>query len=83
VKVLGLGECGTHAVIDAHLGGVLVAVGCSSSTKPAPPSPTTSQIVQSKASQLETRGPNSFAPTVTANPAPTALPGNVNTGLAR
>ena len=24
VKVLGLGECGTHAVIDAHLGGVLV-----------------------------------------------------------
>ncbi|GFG85569.1 IS4 family transposase [Mycolicibacter algericus] len=24
VKVLGLGECGTHAVIDAHLGGVHV-----------------------------------------------------------
>jgi len=24
VKVLGLGECGTHAVIDAHLGGVRV-----------------------------------------------------------
>jgi hypothetical protein len=24
VKVLGLGECGTHAVIDAHLGEVLV-----------------------------------------------------------
>src|SRR5258708_11032446 len=24
VKVLGLGECGTHAVIDAHLRGVLV-----------------------------------------------------------
>jgi len=24
VKVLGLGECGTHAVIDSHLGGVLV-----------------------------------------------------------
>jgi hypothetical protein len=24
VKVLGLGECGTHAVIDANLGGVLV-----------------------------------------------------------
>lgn len=24
VKVLGLGECGTHAVIDAHPGGVLV-----------------------------------------------------------
>ena len=24
VKVLGLGECGSHAVIDAHLGGVLV-----------------------------------------------------------
>lgn len=24
VKVLGLAECGTHAVIDAHLGGVLV-----------------------------------------------------------
>src|SRR6478672_10802851 len=24
VKVLGLGECGTHAVIDAHLGGVLL-----------------------------------------------------------
>jgi hypothetical protein len=24
VNVLGLGECGTHAVIDAHLGGVLV-----------------------------------------------------------
>jgi len=24
VKVLGLGECGTHAVIDAHLGGVPV-----------------------------------------------------------
>lgn len=24
VKVLGLGECGTHAVIDAHRGGVLV-----------------------------------------------------------
>lgn len=24
VKVLGLGECGTHAVIDAHLAGVLV-----------------------------------------------------------
>src|SRR5258708_13057622 len=24
VKVLGLGECGTHAVIDAQLGGILV-----------------------------------------------------------
>jgi hypothetical protein len=24
VKVVGLGECGTHAVVDAHIGGVLV-----------------------------------------------------------
>lgn len=47
----------------------------SSTSAPASPSPNTPQPTEKSVG-----GANSFSPTVTARPAPTALPGNVNTG---
>jgi len=65
---------GAAAVLGS---GALTA--CSSKEKPAETKPSSSTSAPSLA-PTEKANVGSFAPTVTARPAPTALPGNVRTG---
>lgn len=72
----------------AALVGMGALTACSTSTKEKPaettaPSQSSSAPATSNAPQPTEKkvgGNNSFSPTVTARPAPTALPGNVVTG---
>ncbi len=73
----------------AALVGMGTMTACSTNTKEKPTEtkePTQSSAPQSPGSPVPTEkkvgpgGNNSFSPTVTARPAPTALPGNVVTG---
>lgn len=69
----------------AALIGMGALTACSSDTKDKPAetkAPSQSGAPQSPASlaPTEKKSVGSYAPTVTANPAPTALPGNVKTG---
>ena len=56
---------------------------CSSTTKDKPAEtkePTQSSVSQAPVAPTEKKSVGSFTPSVTARPAPTALPGNVVTG---
>jgi hypothetical protein len=64
------------------IAGMGLTVGCSTKQSPAP-TDSTQNSIDSKAPTAKTPGGNSFAPSVNAPPAVTALPGNVNTGPAR
>ena len=58
--------------------GMGLTAGCSAKESPAPSNSPAPSGMDSKISR--TNGPGSFAPSNTAKQAPTALPGNVNTG---
>ena len=75
-----MGNYGLTRRIALCVGGVAIVgmgltVGCSAKQSPAPTEPAKSRV-DSKV----TKTGNSFAPSVKAPSAPTALPGNVNTG---
>ena len=55
--------------------GMGLTVGCSAKQAPAP-----TEQIQGSVDAKVTKSGNSVAPAVKAPPAPTALPGNVNTG---
>ena len=57
------------------IAGMGLTVGCSAKQAPAPTEPT-----QSSVDAKVTKSGNSVAPAIKAPAAPTALPGNVNTG---
>ena len=59
--------------------GMGLTVSCSAKQSPAP-TDSTQNSIDSKAPTAKTPSGNSFAPSVKAPPAQTALPGNVNTG---
>ena len=81
----------TRRIALAAGGAAIIGMGtltaCSSDTKEKPTetkSPTESSAPSNQPAPTEKKvgpgGNNSFSPTVTARPAPTALPGNVVTG---
>ena len=64
--------------------GMGLTAGCSTKESPSTPTAPSSSGVDAKTKppspSRPSSGPNSYAPQVTAKPAPTALPGNVVTG---
>lgn len=59
------------------------AVACTAAKEDQPArtmAPSSASTAPTEKNVKPSMGPNSFSPTATARPAPTALPGNVNTG---
>lgn len=69
-----------HVALAAGAAAILgsgALTACAKEEKPAESKPSTSAPAVSPTEKVNV---GSFAPSVTANPAPTALPGNVKTG---
>ena len=73
----------TRAVVLAASAAAVVGMGtltaCSTKDKPADTKAPTGVSQSPSVSPTEKVNVGSFAPTITARPAPTALPGNINT----